>query len=428
MRNQQALKLLLVLIFCIYSVVGFSHFGVKAYERIMNDKDVYIEGTMIGTVSIAGKTENEALKAVDEQLTSWLDKTTISVHYKEKSVPFPVDSLQFDVGAAVKQAKQGQKNDLFVQYDDWDEFFSALTTTITPADFQMDKLKDELLFAAKNLTTGSHSIRLEHFSATNNESDLLTVNEVKLDYSDDLAWFLNESLELEPVSHYSLLDDIKTKTDDSFSPLTLSKIATAIYELILPTNFVVVERHISNELPSYAKLGYEATVNYELHQDLVIANPNELGFQIEFTRQDDHLFVTLNGAGFLNRYMTSAEGQESFKPKTIRQFNPQLEATEIRVKAEGKEGQLIKIVREHYSEQGELLKKELISEDFYPPIHRIEISGLITNNDASNVNGYNEQEVEEDADPEQENDDDVMEEDVAVEESDLWGKPNEIPK
>lgn len=426
MRNQQALKLLLVLIICTFSVVGFSHFGVKAYERIMNDKDVYIEGTMIGTVSIAGKTENGALKAVDGQLMSWLENTTITIHYKEKSVPFPVDSLQFDVGAAVKQAKQGQKNALFVQYDDWDEFFSALTTTITPADFQMDKLKDELLFAAKNLTTGSHSIRLEHFSATNNESDLLTVNEVKLDYSDDLAWFLNESLELEPVSHYSLLDDIKTKTDDSFSPLTLSKIATAIYELILPTNFVVVERHVSNELPSYSELGFEATVDGKLNQDLVIANPNDMGFLIEFTKREDQLIVSLKGTGFLNRYVIRAEDQESFKAKTIRQFNPQLGPTEIRVKSEGKEGQLIKIVREHYSESGELLQKELISEDFYPPIHRIEVSGLIASEEPSYIGENVDQEVDEEVDPHQDSEELVPEEDV--EESDLWGKPNEIPK
>ncbi len=39
--------------------------------------------------------------------------------------------------------------------------------------------------------------------------------------------------------------------------------------------------------------------------------------------------------------------------------------------------------REHYDENGKLLKKELISEDFYPPVHQIEIQGLIEKAEAS---------------------------------------------
>ncbi len=49
-------------------------------------------------------------------------------------------------------------------------------------------------------------------------------------------------------------------------------------------------------------------------------------------------------------------------------------------------------MREIYTENNELIQTESISEDFYPPVHQVEVHGLIvkqsdttTNNDSTNA-------------------------------------------
>ena len=102
------------------------------------------------------------------------------------------------------------------------------------------------------------------------------------------------------------------------------------------------------------------------------------------------LVVSLQGPSFLQQYKITTQDQQNFKPKTIVQFNPELSSTQKIVEKEGKEGQSIKVVREIYSENNELIQKESISEDFYPPVHQVEVHGLIvkqsdttTNNDSA---------------------------------------------
>ena len=50
--------------------------------------------------------------------------------------------------------------------------------------------------------------------------------------------------------------------------------------MILPTNFSIIERNISEELPDYAELGFEAKVNPEKNKDLVFSNGNESSYKI----------------------------------------------------------------------------------------------------------------------------------------------------
>ena len=104
------------------------------------------------------------------------------------------------------------------------------------------------------------------------------------------------------------------------------------------------------------------------------------------------LVFSLKGPSFLQQYKIITKDQQNFTPKTIVQFNPELSPTQKIVEKEGKEGQFIKVVREIYSENNELIQKENISEDFYPPVHQVEVHGLIvkqsettTNNDSANA-------------------------------------------
>ena len=405
MGNKQTLRLFIILLLCTTYIFSFSHFGILAYDSVMGSDDKFVEGTMIGSVSVEGMNRNDALKAVDEALTKWQKETTLTIKYRENTVEFNKDYFIFDVEKTVMQAEQGQQNEMVVKVVSLEKTLTTLSSSLNSSDINMNDLESEMLVNAKMLQSGSYEIRLDKF-LTNKEEKLAVISESKISLEEtvaDLEGLISEKMEVESLAQFSLLQSLKDQKL-KLSPLSLNKLATAIYEVVLPTNFVLIERHISGELPEYAELGYEAKVDDKLQYDLIFSNPNESSYFIEFEKVDNTLTVSLKGPEFLNRYKIKLDGKDSFKPKEIVQFNPQLSPAESSVKEEGKEGQIIKVYREHYDENGRSLKKETISEDFYPPVHRIVVRGLIQNKVDSTMN------EEEDNDSNNETDDSASEE------------------
>ena len=177
------------------------------------------------------------------------------------------------------------------------------------------------------------------------------------------------------MSQHSLLQHLEELGLQQLSPGVLNGIATGMYQVILPTNFSILERNISEELPSYAELGYEAKVNAEKNMDFIFSNGNESSYSIQIKAEDHQLAFSLKGPSFIQQYKVLTKEEQIFEPKMVVQFNPKLSPSQKIVEEEGKEGQMVKVVRETYSEQGELVQKENISEDFYPPVHRVEVRG-----------------------------------------------------
>lgn len=440
MRNQQVIKLFLVLILSTTYIFSFSHFGALAYDSVMNRSDEFAEGTMIGSISVAGKTKNEAMQLIDEQLTKYLNETTITLKYKEKTEEFDLKLFDFNVEDSVSRAKHGKANPVIVTLEPIEDLLISLSPSILD-DIHLNEVQDAILNYAENLETGHYELRLEpYLAAGTNESAVIAESVIQPEFVENaLDVFVGKTIEIQGTSQFSLLKFVEDEIG-AVAPLPLSKIATAIYEVILPTNFDMIERHISNELPDYAVLGYEAKVDQDLKNDLVFSNSNEVTYTLDFEKKNDSLHVYLKGPKLLNQYIVTAEGKETFKPKIIRQFNPQLGPTEIRVKTKGKEGQLIKVYREHRDEKGAVLKKELIAEDFYPPIHQVEVQGLIIKDDASllppeSVNGGGgfTDPTNNGAPPTQDqtqipNQNSNPKDSNSNHADDLWGKENEIPK
>ncbi|WP_158318892.1 VanW family protein [Robertmurraya kyonggiensis] len=440
MRNQQILKLFLVLIISITYIMSFSHFGALAYGSIMSEHDEFAEGTSIGSISVAGQTPNTALQLIDEQLTKWLNETEITLKYMENSTRLDLSYFTFDLEDTISQAKNGQPNFAKVELEPIDEILYSLSPSLTENDFHWDELIAEIIRSAASVEIGSYEIRLESYLKDASKSEPHTIAEYKLqaEYVEaELELFVGKSIEIEPTSQFSLLEFVDDEIG-AVSPLTLSKIATGIYNVFLPTNFDFIERHISNELPEYAELGFEAKADQDLKLDLVFSNPNEFSYLLEFEKKNDDIFISLKGPELLNKYVILPEDKETFKPKIIRQFNPNLGPTEIKVKVEGKEGQLIKVFREHRDEKGAVLKKELVAEDFYPPIHRVEVQGLIIKEGDSTIipetdttagnNGEDSSNSTDDEESSTENPTENSDQSNSTNEDDLWGNENELPK
>lgn len=438
MRNKQILKLFLVMIISTTYIFSFSHFGVSAYDAIMNRSNSFDKGTFIGMVDVSGKTKSEAMRMVDEQLTKWLNETTIYVHFKEKISVFNVHYIGFDIEQTVNNAQQGKKNKLMVAMDEIESFLEELSPTITAATYNIEKINSEILNIANSLQIGQFELKIEDSLLDTASHNNQVINQVTLDLNtihfDEKFLDQLKDFEIEPSSQFSLLSEMDELGIDHATIETMNILASSIYELILPTNFLVIERHISENLPPYAKLGYEAKVNPESDLDFKFRNENDGPYKVYFDKTNSHLVISLIGPSFLNQYKIIEKDEKTFKPKTIVQFNPQLNPIEKIVKAAGKDGHLKRIYRETYDENGERLKEEKVSEDFYPPVHQVEIRGLIkeesaSSSDNSEIENQTSQSTN-DTDINQTNNEGESanqgtQEINSNDDNALWGKPNE---
>lgn len=406
----------------------------------------FADGTTIGNVNVAGKSLSDSLALLKERLAKWEAGTTITIHYKEKTVQMDTELYSFNLEKSIQAAKQGTKNNVIVHIADGDinNMLRSISPSITASNVDIKKLHNDLLANASLLEASKYEIQLrKYINGENNNDQVVNEAVVKLaNANKELQELLASPLKIEFPSQnqFSLLKFMEKK-NNSISAETNSMIATSLYNVILPTNIEIIERNISKQLPSYATLGFEAKVDRETNTDFVIANPNDFPFYVELSLQNGNLYAALKGTKLLNKYTISVKDKETFKPKTIKQFHPQLAPTQTIVKQVGQEGLLVKVYRTTNDERGSFIREDLIAEDFYPPAYRVEITGLkvpetkktdSTKKDQNSTDPNNKQKPSPSSkDPSQENgtkDTKDPKEPNKQPESDIWGKPNETTK
>ncbi|MGG3940421.1 VanW family protein [Peribacillus psychrosaccharolyticus] len=383
MRNQQTLKLFLALILSTGYILGFSHFGASAFNKLVNDQDIMEPGTTLGGLNISGKTKPEIKKLLEEEIVAWKQGTAINLTYKEIENQATDVDIQFQVEETLANVKSGQKNLVTVVIDQ-DTLVEAVYDTsisLSSEAVNTEQLANDISASATMLTAGSYRFHLENYlDGVTAEDEVIAKAVIKTGkYTSEIKEIISliQPVEIQGRTQFSLLNKLKDLQEDkTYSTGALSRIATGIYETILPTNFAIIERSVSTKLPSYANLGMEAKVNAKKNTDLVFSNINEDSYFLEFTQSGKNLNVVLKGKSFLNHYNVKKSAEKRYQPKTIIQFDSQLTSGQMNVTEPGKEGISIKITREISDEKGNLIETEEISEDFYAPIHRIEIHPL----------------------------------------------------
>ncbi|WP_341356681.1 hypothetical protein [Rossellomorea sp. y25] len=219
----------------------------------------------------------------------------------------------------------------------------------------------------------------EHKSKS--EATIETISEIKVDglpLTPGLQQFIdtNPEIEIRGASPFSLLEFIEGEGFTGATDQDLSTLASYLYELILPTNFEVIERNQSRELPDGTELGMEAYVNEEQGKDFIFSNPNSGSYTITLQWQGDLLSISLKGAELPYRVTVERRDKLVFKPKVIKQYSPYLHTGEVMVTKEGRNGMQVEVWRSFQTMKGEFLKEEKVSEDFYLPVHKEELHSM----------------------------------------------------
>ncbi|MBH9967084.1 VanW family protein [[Bacillus] enclensis] len=183
-------------------------------------------------------------------------------------------------------------------------------------------------------------------------------------------------IEIEPVSSFSLLKFGEDEHLDSMTDEEMSVVSTGLYEVLLYSGLEIVQRHHGRSLPDYAELGFEARVDKELHQDFKFANPDSSSYIISFKMEGNSLRFVLEGPQLPKEVEITLQDKQSVEPRVIRQYTPYVKRGQTKVKVEGEKGIKVDVWKTTLDSKGAVLKEELISSDYYPPVHREELVSL----------------------------------------------------
>lgn len=374
-------KLLGLLLFCTGLIFIFSSLGTKAFESVFHEQNpVYGSGTMIGSISLNGKSKEEAKTELNNKIQEWSRTSSFSIQYQNKTTELPDNTFKIDVNRSLQRIKDGQPSQLVVEIDSPlldEEINKTIENEAILNDLDIDKLEEALLDSVQQLQAEPTRFQLLAYLKTDGEiaNKELTTTTIKGIASqkknlEAILPNLNE-IEVGPNETFSFQNMFGNNQPENEA---LSMIASGIYGAILPTNFMIVERNISKQLPSYSALGAEAKVSDKMN--LVFTNPNPYPYKITIHVVKDTLQVKLIGPPFPYKYTIRKEA-ESYSPKTVLQFSAKLSPSQTKVLDNGKKGLLAKVYREAKDDNNQLIETTFISEDFYPPEYRVVQTGLL---------------------------------------------------
>ncbi|KGX88080.1 VanW family protein [Pontibacillus marinus] len=367
------LGIFLFLLLCSSFLFTFSQVGPLAYNQVFGEPQTYEAETMVGPVHIGGLTRSEARQKLASQTSDWKDTHNVTLEMKEQNIVFQQDFIQFDIPETLNQVEDGERNYFVVEMNE--SYFGVLQNKVG-TDLYNHILINKL---STKITARAEALHKEplHFSIYQYVEDGTTqLYEVVSEYSitlneemdvTDLVNALNGAV-VQNQTPFSLLSFVEEEMDQP----SLNAVATAVYGAILETNFIIKQRHISTKLPSYAELGKEASVKPKNNHDLVFTNPNEQPYQLNAAVENGELIVKVLGYPLPNSYEITLENSRKIQPRTIVQFSERVPSGESNVKVEGQEGTSVEVYR-FVEDKGKVIQKDFISDDYYPPVNRIEV-------------------------------------------------------
>jgi hypothetical protein len=348
-------------------ITAFSHVGSRAFEAYTVSSVTFNQGTSIGNIDISGMTEEEALSAIAAGVEQWKNSAKIEISMRENKKVFNPSLLTFLIEDSVELAKNGEPNLLYAQVDRIE--FENTIIGLSPSITEFDKLEEELLTNVQFLNN-TIQIKLEKYLANQLEKEVVSTIKVPLqiNVTDDQTI----KIPLAKGSSFSVTEFLAENNiiDDS----SIDYFSSAVYQLLLKSNFKIVERHIGNDLPAEIPLGFEAKIDQKLGWDFVVYNPNQDDYTLQITKQDGYTRFDLVGFPFSNTYEIELANKQTFAPKVIEQFDSTLSFGQRKEFFSGKDGSYVEVIRKVVLGSKEM-ESELISKDYYPPQHRIILVG-----------------------------------------------------
>ncbi|NMH69882.1 hypothetical protein HF072_13925 [Bacillus sp. RO3] len=408
MKKGLLIKLMTVLFLSTFFLYGFSHLGVFAYEKIFIHSLTLSQDAAVASIHVGGKSKEEAKRELSDRVEEWKLKQTITLVYNGEKVLLDSSIIQFHLDESIEKLGESKNTRLMVSIDQdiFHTFLSDHFMDYKAEENNIEALQEYILSLAETLQSEDVINITDYITSSQPVQIIYEAVSNELDITPIIKSFIENypAITIGPNSQFSFSDFLESEGFNGESQQGLSPVTGLLYQISLHSNFSIIERNISKQLPVHATLGLEAKFDPENNQDFVMTNPNSTEYELKFFIEGNTVRAQLHGIPFPNTFNVRLSDKETFAPRVIKQFSPFVELGDVNVEQEGKDGVLIRVYRQKLNSLGETLSEELINEDFYAPQHKIAIYPLEESSKTSSETDYdnvpNKDNEEEQADSE----------------------------
>lgn len=146
--------------------------------------------------------------------------------------------------------------------------------------------------------------------------------------------------------------------------------ASVLYSVVLQSNTKIIERHSQNTVPNYLRPGIEADISPRLNRDLKFQNMTHSPMLFHAKIEDDRLLIelyTLKGT----ENATYSVDETKIQSRTIYRLSADVKKGQKKTLQTGSDGYRVTVYQSVYDEVSGLMVDQKISNDFYPPVHKI---------------------------------------------------------
>lgn len=341
--------------------------------------DAESKSSTIGGVEIGDLEKEEITNHLKKAIENWKRNSEIVIEGVGVHLPIDTAFFVFDVEASVNEYINTTEKPWYAFWKSDSIVHIPLQLTLEPelitsieenSQLNTEETINNIKRQVGMLSEEPIEAVLMDLSALETERIAFSIEEVSVNLAglSEITETLNDQV-ISTGEVFSFLDKT-SEISNSFSDETADFIGSMLYSLILQTDFDIVERHSQGVIPPYLEPGVEADINLPLNKDIKFVNNNNPA-QLKVSLKDSSLLIELYSLS--NKTISKYEVLDSqvVKPRTIYRYSPDLKPGEESLIQEGTTGRRVSVYRVVSDKKGPFNKEEIISEDYYPPTHRI---------------------------------------------------------
>ncbi|RSL32261.1 hypothetical protein D7Z54_16555 [Salibacterium salarium] len=378
-RNYYIEKSFILLTLTAFFIFLFSWGGSVAIEAAWTSEERLPEGTVVGGVDVGGLLESEANEILTEESESWKNSSGTALSLFNEEVIFDSKVINIDVTKSIDLALEKESIPLQATINQ-----SAVENHLERFSFanlskrvSMTDLKNRLTVISNITESDYEQVDVADYFDEDHALQAETFNQVTITRNEPFPSYFQEwvgaldGYETPPHTTFSLTQALEESDVSYFDDPSLDVLASAFFQVMGQTNFVLSERHINESLPSYIELGQDAHVEPE-KEDLRFYNPNIYAYEWNLEVERNQLTVSLQGLPFLHDYSMGTREEETMEPRTIVTFNSSRSSGEKETLTDGEVGHFADVIRQVKNDEDVVIEKTELAQDYYAPVQRLE--------------------------------------------------------
>ncbi|WP_342559665.1 VanW family protein [Psychrobacillus sp. FSL W7-1457] len=371
--------ILISIVFVLFSIVILN--GVANAEKNTDGGS-----STIGGVTIETKDREEVIALLNEEIAKWKERPII-LKTLAKEIILDPNSFSFDVEYSSQSYIEATSNAWFKFWKKDVEVNLPLTVEIDESlidilaqypSLNIEKTIENIKSSVENLvTTPIEAVELD-YSILESERSAFSLESVtqNLVGQADIIEALNDVVIPEGQT-FSLLTKLQ-ESNVPYNDATMDFIASLLYATVLQTDFEIVERHSQGIIPPYLEPGIEADVESDFSKDFKFINSLQLPVVLKTGIKGNEILVEFYTAQSEIKGTYEVLEKEIVNPRTIYRYSNNLKEGEEELVQEGEPGLRVTVYRTVADKIGPYEQQEVISKDYYPPMHRIVLTSIET--------------------------------------------------